>query len=260
MIERFTENTSEIWRKWSKTSELLSPPGIRLEDVYRKLYTKLAPGEPPLPACWSHKITVVTPRGDGMLETSETLMMPSGEKEYTYELFVANVAYVKTCFSDYDHEDSPWVFKIYAPTIANLDVAIKELTLLLPPMLEIKILDTQVNKKVPASEKTEELKNSSSPKLIMSVMHGAKIDLPAMKEHLEKLPGIKNLNYDFSYNLAECEYDYEEVHFEFKDYHFLVYEDNDAEDYKLNFYVVDGECPEEIINVLGNHCKSLWQK
>ena len=91
------------------------------------------------------------------------------------------------------------------------------------------------------------------------MMPGTK-NLSALKEHLEKLPGITNVEYDFSYNIAECEYNYEKVYFDFKKLNFSVSDDIEADEYKWDFYVKGGECPDDIISELADYCELFFKK
>lgn len=259
LIESFTIHTNGICRTWKEVCELRAPVGIHLEDVYRKLYAAMAPDEPSLSETWSHKMTVVSLRGDGMLETSETLYMPSAEKEYTYELFVRDLAFVKTNVSDREPDDSPWIFSIHAPTVAALNRIVVEFTKLIPPMPESKTPVNEERRVVASFKKNAQLSDSVCPKLIISVMPRNETGIFVLKEYLEKIPGITNLEYDFLYNLAECKYDYEKVDFNFKNYHFSVSDNNEDDEYKWNFYVEGGECPEDIISELVEYFKLFRQ-
>lgn len=255
LIDRFNEQTIGLYHKWPEMIELIAPNNIHLENIFRTLYTKLAPNEPALPACWSYRLTTVSQRGDGIQGTSEPFWMPDAQEVRTWQLLVLDKLYVVTKESDYEPEDHLWVFTLRAPTSAALDVAVKELAQLLPPMPESKTpVEDDKLKEIVTHEKNEEAENSNQPYLFMSMLPGTEsFLLSALEEHLAKLPGITNLKYDYLYNLAECYYEYDEIHFDFMNYHFAVYNDQDAD--KWDFYVQDNECPDNILSILSEYCK-----
>jgi hypothetical protein len=261
LIERFSEYTAGIYNKWPEVSEVDAPNNIRLEDIYRKLYVRLAPDEPPLPSNWSYRLTAVSRRGDGIQGTREAYWMPDGREQRTFELLVTDKVYVVTRESDYEPEDHSWIFTVRAPTVAALELAVKELTRLLPPMPESKTNFTDDDREeVSLVEKTEELENLVRSKLFMSIIPVTGTFLSSLKEHLEKLPGITNLRNDFLYNLAECYCEYDEVHFDFKNYRFSVYNQNEEGKDEWDFYVKDAKCPEDIIFEVADYCQLFGKR
>lgn len=260
LIELFNEQTVEIYKKWLKVDGLTSSSSFRLDDVFRKLYTKLAPEEPVLPPSWSYRLTVISQRGDGIQGTGDVLWMPDGWEKRTFELLVADKAYVVTKESDSEPEDHLWVFTVYAPTAAALELAVEELSQLLPPMPEIKTqVKSNSKKEEQVIEKIEEHPKVVDPKLFMSIVPAIGFFLFSIKEHLEKIQGITNLENNYLYNLAECYCEYDELHFDFKNYHFSVYENNEGDEDVWNFYV-KAECPEDIISEIVEYCKLFGRR
>jgi len=261
LIERFNENTSGLYNKWPEVLEVDAPNTIHLENIYRALYARLAPSEPMLPERWSYRLTAVSQRGDGIQGTGEPFWMPDANEKRTFELLVADKVYIVTTESDYEPEDHSWVFTVRAPTAKALELAVKELAQLLPPITKSQTTSLVERKEAQSIEKIAEPENPTHPTLFMSIIPASGTGLlSSLQEHLEKLPGIANLKNDFLYNLAECYCEYDEVHFDFKHYHFSVYSNDEAAKGEWNFYVIESHCPENILSEVVDYCQVLGKR
>lgn len=260
LIELFNKHTDVIYKKWTAVIEVIAPGNIHLENIFRKLYSRLAPEEPVLPPSWSYRLTVVTQRGDGIQGTNEVLLMPDGFETRTFELLVKDKVYVVTKESDSQAEDHIWEFSVHAPTVETLEIVVKELKQLIPPISERKAQILYDETKEVESKKTiEESKKKVHPKLFMTIEPTGSIFLSNLTKYLENLSGITNLRNDFFYNIAECYCEYDEVHFDFKKYRFSIYEQNENDEDVWKFYV-EAECPKDIISEIEEYCKLFWRK